>query len=169
MHEALSYLRPCGILRGHAGPVFIICTYTYIHTYIYIYIYIYCIIYTTFSAAISIDGYFCRLRLFTTALLLLYYCFTTRIYVCIGPVFSASISIDGRFVASASEDCTLRVWTSVTNSVVLSLRGHTQARTRYILNYVYIGVCTMSRLRIIYIHIYIDRTTENYIYIHIYR
>ena len=147
------------MLRGHAGPVFI-CTYTYIHTYIciyiYIYIYIYVCMYVHICMFVCTYMYVCvcvcvyyiynlqRLHFdrrpllslppvyycFTTALLLLYYCFPTRIYVCIGPVFSASISIDGRFVASASEDCTLRVWTSVTNSVVLSLRGHTQARTR---------------------------------------
>ena len=33
-------------------------------------------------------------------------------------------SIDRRLVASAAEDSTVRVWTSVTNSVVLALKGH---------------------------------------------
>jgi len=42
-----------------------------------------------------------------------------------GAVYSAAISVDGRLVASASEDGSVRVWTSVTNSVVLALKGHT--------------------------------------------
>jgi len=41
-----------------------------------------------------------------------------------GAVYSAAISVDGRLVASASEDGSVRVWTSVTNSVVLALKGH---------------------------------------------
>ena len=41
-----------------------------------------------------------------------------------GAVYSAAISVDGRLVASASEDGSVRVWTSITNSVVLALKGH---------------------------------------------
>jgi hypothetical protein len=41
-----------------------------------------------------------------------------------GPVYAAAITTDERFVASASQDGTVRVWTDVTKSTVLALRGH---------------------------------------------
>ena len=41
-----------------------------------------------------------------------------------GPVYAAAITTDDRFVASASQDGTVRVWTDVTKSTVLALRGH---------------------------------------------
>lgn len=43
---------------------------------------------------------------------------------CVGPVYSASLSPDARFMLTASEDKTARLWSLETNSCLVAYKGH---------------------------------------------
>lgn len=41
-----------------------------------------------------------------------------------GPVLTVTFSKDGWFILTGSEDCTVKVWTSITDQSVYTLKGH---------------------------------------------